>query len=194
MSVPLVIGRPRFVGRSGSHPAAASATIRRVVGVVTGDGESFAVVCYREDGRWLVELLPERLTEDAHALLAAARGQPSELAPIVLADIGDDFFVAARVRGSGDALLLSDVTAAAVDDLARQVCEILDVDVPGDEDMEDVWPVGDLDLFEDLGMSAMEVGALLSDLDAYADEQLLALARRLGFGEAFSEVVDVVVR
>ena len=60
--------------------------------------------------------------------------------------------------------------------------------------MDDIWPAGDLDIFDDLGMSSMEVGALLSDLDAYADEQLLALARRLGFGEAFTHVVDVAAR
>jgi len=162
--------------------------------MVTGEGESFAVVCFREDGRWQVELLPERLTEDVGGLIAAVRGQPSEVAPIALADIGDDFFVAVRPRGVDELLLLSDVTAAAVDDLARQVCDRLELEPPGDEDMEDVWPVGDLDLFEDLGMSSMEMGALLADLDAYADEQLLALARRLGFGEAFSQVIDVVVR
>ncbi|HVV29538.1 MAG TPA: tRNA adenosine deaminase-associated protein [Mycobacteriales bacterium] len=162
--------------------------------VVTGEGESFALVCFREDDRWQVELLPERLTEDVGSLLAAARGQSGEVPAIVLANIGDDFFVVARFLGGRERLLLSDVTAAAVDDLARQVCERLGVDIPGDDDMEDVWPAGDLDMFDDLGMSAMEVGALLSDLDAYADEQLLALARRLGFGEAFSQTVDVVLR
>jgi putative tRNA adenosine deaminase-associated protein len=162
--------------------------------VVTGEGESFAVVCHREEGLWQVELLPERLTEDVDGLLAAVSGQPSEVPAIVLVDIGDDFFVAARNVGGRRMLLLSDVTAAAVDPLARQVCEELDVDIPEDDDMAEVWPAGDLDLFTDLGMGSMEVGALLSDLDAYADEQLLALARRLGFGEAFGRVVDVAVR
>lgn len=160
--------------------------------VETGQDESFAVVCFRDEGRWQVELLPERLTEDVDGLLAAVSGQPSEVPAIVLVDIGDDFFVA--VRNIGQRLLLSDVTAAAVDPLARQVCDRLAVDVPDDDEMDDVWPVGELDLFADLGMDAMEVGALLADLDAYADEQLLALARRLGFGEAFSRVVDVVLR
>jgi putative tRNA adenosine deaminase-associated protein len=162
--------------------------------VVTGEGESFAVVCFRDEGRWQVEVLPERLTEDVDGLLAAVRGQPSEVPAIVFADIGDDFFVVVRHRGGSDSLLLSDVTAAAADELARQVCDRLDVDVPGDDDMEDVWPVGDLDMFDDLGMSAMEVGALLADLDAYADEQLLALTRRLGFSDAFTRTVDVVMR
>lgn len=161
---------------------------------MTGEGENFAVVCYRDDGWWQCELLPERLTEDVGGLFNAVRGQNSDLPPFVLVDKGDDFFVVARSVGGQDRLLLSDVTAAAVDDLARQVCDRLEVDIPGDDDMDDVWPVGDLDLFSDLGMDAMEVGALLADLDAYADEQLLALARRLGFADAFTRVVDVVVR
>lgn len=164
----------------------------RVSTVVTGEDESFAVVCFLAEGRWEVELLPDRLTEDVDGLLAAVSGQPSEVPAIVLVDIGDDFFVA--VRNIGQRLLLSDVTAAAVDPLARQVCEHLDLDIPEDDEMDDIWPAGELELFADLGMDGMEVGALLSDLDAYADEQLLALARRLGFGEAFSRVVDVVVR
>lgn len=163
-------------------------------GVVTGEGESFAVICFPEEGRWSVELLPERLTEDVDALLAAARGQPGDVPAIVLADIGDDFFVVARSRAGRNQLLLSDVTAGAADDLARQVCERLGVDIPDDDDMDEVWPAGELDIFDDLGMSAMEVGALLSDLDAYADEQLLALARRLGFGDAFINTVDVSLR
>ncbi len=161
---------------------------------MTGEDESFAIVCYRDDGLWQVEILPERLTEDVQGLLAAVSAQPSEVPAIVLVDVGDDFFVAARNVGGRRMLLLSDVTAAAVDPLARQVCETLDLDIPDDDEMDDVWPAGDLDLFADLGMGSMEVGALLSDLDAYADEQLLALARRLGFGEAFSRVVDVLVR
>ncbi len=61
---------------------------------------------------------------------------------------------------------------------------------PGDDDLEDVWPAGDLSIFADLGLDEMELGALLSDLDAYADETLLLLARRLGFAEAYERVVE----
>ena len=89
-------------------------------------------------------------------------------------------------------LLLSDVTAAVAWDLAGQVVERLDVDVPGDDDLEDVWPAGDLGIFDDLGLDEMELGAVLADLDAYADEMLSALARRLGFADAYERVVDAV--
>lgn len=166
----------------------------RVSVIVTGEGENFAIVCFRDEGRWQVELLPERLAEDISGVLAVIAGQPSEVPPLVLVDIGDDFFVAARNVGGSELLLLSDLTAAAVDPLARQVCERLGMDIPDDDDMDDVLPAGDLDLFSDLGLDSMELRAMLADTDAYADEQLLALARRLGFGDAFEQVVDVVVR
>ena len=165
-----------------------------VAAIVTGAGESFAVLCFRDEGHWQVELLPERLTQDLDGVLAVVAGQPSEVPPLVLVDVGDDFFVAARSVGGQSRLLLSDVTAAAVDGLARQVCNRLEVDVPEEDELDDVEPVGDLDLFGDLGMDGIEVGLLLDDIDAYADEQLLALAERLGFGEAFTRVVDVTVR
>jgi putative tRNA adenosine deaminase-associated protein len=56
-----------------------------------------------------------------------------------------------------------------------------------------VLPAGDLDVFDDLGLDAMELGAILSDVDAYADEMLSTLARRLGFADAFERVVDALV-
>ena len=88
---------------------------------------------------------------------------------------------------------LSDVTAAVAWDLAAQVLDYLDVDLPAEEDLAEVWPAGDLGVFEDLGLDEMELGAILSDVDAYADEMLSALARRLGFGDEYERVVDALV-
>jgi putative tRNA adenosine deaminase-associated protein len=68
----------------------------------------------------------------------------------------------------------------------------LDLDVR-DEDLDEVLPVGDLTVFDDLGLDAMELGAILSDVDAYADEMLSTLARRLGFADAYERVVDALV-
>ncbi len=59
--------------------------------------------------------------------------------------------------------------------------------------LDEVWPAGDLGIFSDLGLDEMELGAILADVDAYADEMLSAVARRLGFGEAYERVVDAVV-
>lgn len=156
--------------------------------------DSVAVVVYREDGVWQCGLLPERLTDDLDSMVAALRQQPGEGGSIGLVNVADEFFVALRVRGDDVRLLLSDVTAAVAWDLAREVVRRLDLDLPGEDDLEDVWPAGDLTIFDDLGLDEMELGAVLSDLDAYADEMLNSIASRLGFGEAYERAVDAAVR
>jgi putative tRNA adenosine deaminase-associated protein len=152
--------------------------------------EDFAVVVFRETGQWQVGLLPERLTEDLDGIIAALRQQPAEGGTIALVDVADEFFVAIRVHHGDVRVLLSDVTAAAAWDLAAQVLDYLDLPAPTVDEMDDVWPVGDLGIFSDLGMDEMELGAILSDLDAYADEMLFAIARRLGFADGYQRVVD----
>jgi putative tRNA adenosine deaminase-associated protein len=156
--------------------------------------EDFAVVVYREEGSWQVGVLPERLTADLDGLIAALRQQPGEGGAIGLVDVADEFFVAIRVTGERVRIVLSDVTAAVAWDLAAQVVERLGMSVPGDDEMEEVWPVGDLSIFSDLGMDEMELGAVLADVDAYADEMLLAIAGRLGFGETLERALDAAVR
>jgi putative tRNA adenosine deaminase-associated protein len=153
----------------------------------------FAVVVSRVEGVWEAALLPERLVDDFEGLLAALRQQvPGDGGVIGLVNVADEFFVAVRLVGQEPRVLLSDVTAAVAWDLAAQVVDHLGLDRPGDEDLEDVWPAGDLSIFADLGLDEMELGALLSDLDAYADETLLLLAKRLGFADAYDRVVEPV--
>lgn len=152
----------------------------------------FAVVVSRVEGVWEAALLPERLVDDFEGLIAALRQQPGDTGVIGLVNVADEFFVAVRMVGQDARVLLSDVTAAVAWDLAAQVCEYLGIERPGDDDLDDVWPAGDLSIFSDLGMDEMELGALLADLDAYADETLLAIARRLGFADAYERVVEPV--
>jgi putative tRNA adenosine deaminase-associated protein len=156
--------------------------------------EAYAVVAYREDGRWQVGVLPDALTDDLDGLVAAVRQQPGENGAFALVDVADEFFVVVRVQQGRVRLLLSDVTAAVAWDLASQVVDALDLDVPGDDDLQEVWPAGDLGIFSDLGLDEMELGAILADDDAYADEMLSALTRRLGFVDAYERVVDALVQ
>jgi putative tRNA adenosine deaminase-associated protein len=152
--------------------------------------EDFALVAYREEGRWQVGMLPERLIDDLDALVAVLRQQPADSGAIGLVNVADEFFVAVRVFGHDVRLLVSDVTASVADDLARQVVERLGVSVPDDEDLDDVWPAGDLSIFAELGLDEMELGAILADVDAYPDEMLLAIADRLGFGEPYERALE----
>ena len=155
--------------------------------------EAYAVLVFRADGSWQLGVLPEAAGDDLEALVAAVRQQPGENGAFALVNVADEFFVVVRVQRGRVRVLLSDVTAAVAWDLAAQVLEHLDLEVPGDGDLEDVWPVGDLGVFDDLGLDEMEMGAILSDTDAYADEMLSSLARRLGFSEPFERVVDALV-
>jgi putative tRNA adenosine deaminase-associated protein len=61
--------------------------------------------------------------------------------------------------------------------------------VPDPEDEDDPQPAGDLDIVSDLGMAALELGVLCDDDDLYPEELLGDVATRLGFGEAFEELV-----
>ena len=154
--------------------------------------EAYAVVVAREQGMWQVDVLPEALTDDLDALVAAVRQQHD--GAFALVDVADEFFVVVRVQHGRVRLLLSDVTASAEWDLATQVVDHLGVEIPRHDALQHVVPAGDLAVFEDLGVDGTELAALLSDVDAYADEMLSALARRLGFANAYERVVDALVQ
>jgi len=149
-----------------------------------------AVIGYREDDIWEVDLLPPALTEDLAGLIHALRQQPSIGGTIGLAAVGDDFFVAVRVIAGQVSVFLSDLTAAVDWPLARQVLGYLELDVPDDEDLDQVLPAGDMSIFADLGLDEMDLGMLAGDLDLFPDEALSIVARKLGFGHAFDRALD----
>jgi putative tRNA adenosine deaminase-associated protein len=154
------------------------------------DTADFAVVVYREDDAWEVDRLPIALTEDLSGLIHALRQQPSIGSTLGLAAIGDDFFVGLRVVADETMVFLSDVTASVDWPLARQVVDYLELDIPDDEELDQVLPAGDMSIFNDLGLDEMELGALSGDLDLFPDEMLASIASRLGFGAAFERAIE----
>jgi putative tRNA adenosine deaminase-associated protein len=153
--------------------------------------EDVAVVVYREDETWDVDLLPTALTEDLTGFLHALRQQPSIGGTIGLAAVGDDFFAAVRIFAGQTSVFLSDLTAAVDWPLARQVLDYLELEVPEDEDLDQVLPAGDLSIFADLGLDEMDLGMIAGDLDLFPDEALAILARKLGFGQALERALDL---
>jgi putative tRNA adenosine deaminase-associated protein len=153
----------------------------------------FAVVVYREDDVWDVDVLPAALTENLDGLIHAMRQQPGRGGAIGMAAVGDDFFVVLRVLGREVTVFLSDVTASVDWPLAQQVLEYLDIPVPEDEDLDQVLPVGDMSIFDDLGLDEMDLGALSGNLDLFPDEVLASIARRLGFGPALERALDSAI-
>ena len=64
------------------------------------------------------------------------------------------------------------------------------LDLPMPEEDDEPQPGGDVDLLSDHGMNSMELETLAADSDLFPDEQIEAIAWRLGFGEQFSELLS----
>lgn len=154
------------------------------------EGVDFVVVAYREEGVWQVEQLPERIATDIDSLAHELRRWPGDGGSLGLVSVDEDFFLMLRVLGEQTRILLSDVTAATDWLIARQAVEHLGLPLPEDDDEQ--VPAGDLGIVADLGMGAMDMGALLDDYDLYPDEMLGDIARKLGFGRQFDDVVGVL--
>jgi putative tRNA adenosine deaminase-associated protein len=156
---------------------------------LTADG--FAIAAFRESGLWRAEPLPPAVLNDLGALLQALRAQPPEGGPFVLACVDEDFFLVARQDGVRISLLLSDMTASVEYPLAEQALARLGEDPPDDDELDDVWPIGDLDLFADLGVSEDEMDQILADLDAYPEEMLETIVDRIGLTDAYSRATEL---
>lgn len=152
----------------------------------------FAFAACREDGVWQVTALPPRAATDLGVFVRALGQLPSEAGTIGMVSVEEDFFVLVRVSGVGPArLLLSDVGAATESPLALAVLDTLDLPHPDDDD-DQIVPAGDLALMADLGLSAMDMGAMCDDPERYPDEMLGDIAERLGFGREFDRALDLV--
>jgi len=92
-----------------------------------------------------------------------------------------------RVRTDGvPRVLLSDASAAADWELAAAAYDRID---PHGEPPDEVIPAGDLAIFDDLGLDSAELLAILSDIDAYADEMIGSIAGRVGFATVFDRAL-----
>ena len=94
-----------------------------------------------------------------------------------------------RVLGAHIRMLLSDATCAFDYEVAAEFIELSDLPFPEEDD--EPLPVGHLDILADLGMAHMEISALCDDAELFPDEQLDAIATRLGFGEQFRELLEL---
>lgn len=150
----------------------------------------FALAAFRDDGAWQVQEIASPAFESvdslSHALRQVARDDDGAVGMVA---VDEDFFVLVRVSGASTRVLLSDVTAADEWELAQSVIDFLGLPPPEDDDIE--VPAGDLGLLDDLGLHAIDLGALLDDVELYPDEMLSEIARRLGFGELFDDAVGL---
>lgn len=150
----------------------------------------FAVAGLRDGGQWRIEPLPPAVFGDLGVLLQALRSQPPEGGPFVIATVDDEFFVIARQDGARISLLLSDMTASVEYPLAEQALSRLGEEPPDDDELDELWPIGDLDLFDDLGLTEEEMEQILDDIDAYPDEMLEAIVDRIGIADEYQQATE----
>jgi len=146
----------------------------------------FGCIAWHEDGRWSVNSLTS--TRDIGSIIDSIKAQQTNGGAIALIAIEDEFVIIARALGDQMQMMISDVTYALDYEVAAELVEVLDLEFPEEED--ESQPGGDLDLLNDLGVSEMELLSILDDTELYPDEQLEAIANRLGFGEQFNQVIE----
>ncbi|CAN1527211.1 tRNA_deam_assoc, putative tRNA adenosine deaminase-associated protein [Candidatus Nanopelagicaceae bacterium] len=156
------------------------------MGDVSEQTEDFAIEAWHEDGRWSIASLPD--PDDLTHIVDRLKKQQTNGGAVALIAIDDEFFLAIRVLGTHVKFFISDVTCAIDYEVAAEFLELADLDQPEEDD--EPLPAGDLDIFSDLGMHSMELSTLCDDADLFPDEQIEAIANRLGFGDALTELLE----
>jgi putative tRNA adenosine deaminase-associated protein len=156
------------------------------MGYVSEQTQDFAIEAWHEDGRWSIALLPD--PDDLIHIIDRLKKQQTNGGAVALIAIDDEFFLAIRVLGSHVKYFISDITCALDYEIAAEFLEIAELDQPEEDD--EPLPAGDLDIFSDLGMQSMELSTLCDDADLFPDEQIEAIANRLGFADQLNELLE----
>jgi putative tRNA adenosine deaminase-associated protein len=156
------------------------------------DEIDFVLAAYREDGQALVQALNKDLANDLEDLIVQLRRLPGDAGATGFVSLVEEVFVIVRVRGRHVQVLLSDGGAAADWPIARDVADLLEVDIPDPED--DAEPMGDLGLLADMGLSEFDLGAIIDNLDLSSDEMLIEVAEKMKIGPQFRRVAEAALR
>ena len=156
------------------------------MGDVSEETQDFAIEAWHEDGRWSIASLPD--PDDLTHIIDRLKKQQTNGGAVALIAIDDEFFLAIRVLGTHVKFFISDVTCAIDYEVAAEFLELADIDQPEEDD--EPLPAGDLDIFSDLGLQSMELSTICDDADLFPDEQIEAIASRLGFGDDLAELLE----
>jgi putative tRNA adenosine deaminase-associated protein len=156
------------------------------MGDVSEQTQDFAIEAWHEDGRWSIASLPD--PDDLTHIIDRLKKQQTNGGAVALITIDDEFFLAIRVLGTHVKFFISDISCAIDYEVAAEFLELADLDQPDEED--EPLPAGDLDIFSDLGLHSMELSTLCDDADLFPDEQIEAIANRLGFSEQLTELLE----
>jgi putative tRNA adenosine deaminase-associated protein len=147
----------------------------------------FAVAAWHENGTWKLEIL-----NDPYNLASVIKELQSHQingGALALIAIDEEFFILVRVLGTHISMFISDVTCALDYEVANEFLEIADLPTPEEDD--EPLPGGHMDIINDLGMGHMELEALCDDTELFPDEQLEAIAKRLGFADEFVQLLEL---
>ena len=147
----------------------------------------FAVAAWHEAGTWKLEILSDPY--NLGAIISELKSHQTNGGALALIAIDEEFFILVRVLGKHISLFISDVTCALDYEVANEFLEITDLPAPEFDD--EPLPGGHMDIISDLGMGHMELEALCDDTELFPDEQLEAIAKRLGFSEQFVELLEL---
>ena len=156
------------------------------MGDVSEQTQDFAIEAWHEDGRWSIASLPD--PDDLTHIIDRLKKQQTNGGAVALITIDDEFFLAIRVLGTHVKFFISDITCAIDYEVAAEFLELADLDQPEEDD--EPLPAGDLDIFSDLGLHSMELSTLCDDAYLFPDEQIEAIANRLGFSEQLTELLE----
>lgn len=147
---------------------------------VSAENIDFAVAAYREEGQWTVVSLPARAVVTADGFVASLRQLPGEGGVFGIVCIADEFFVLAHTVRDGVRLMISDAIALLDWSLAREAAELIGLEWD-EADVEEFEAAGDVSLCADVGLDGAELVMICQDEEMYPDEQVRAIAKRLGF-------------
>ena len=149
---------------------------------VTADVVDFAVAAYREEGRWTVVSLPPHAVVTAEGFVASLRQLPGEGGVFGIVSIADEFFILAHTVRDGVRLMISDAAALLDWSLAQEAAEMIGLEWDED-DIEEFEAAGDVSLCVDFGLDGAELIMICQDEELYPDDQVRAIAKRLGFAK-----------
>jgi len=153
----------------------------------TEDDIDLVIALYREDGQPVALSLELDLANDLEALITQLRRIPGDAGAVGLVSVADEVFVIARVRGKHVQVFCSDAVAANEWPIAHDVIDLLDADLP--DENEDGYPVGDADILADVGMPDFELEAIAEDYDEDATSLLELIATKISFGPQFAKAL-----
>ena len=156
------------------------------MGDVSDVTQDFAIEAWHEDGRWSIASLPD--PDDLTHIIDRLKKQQTNGGAVALIAIDDEFFLAIRVLGTHVKFFISDITCAIDYEVAAEFLDLADLDQPEEDD--EPLPAGDLDIFADLGLHSMELSTSCDDADLFPDEQIEAIANRLGFSDQLTELLE----